>query len=240
VDNRALSRALAEAFRRAGGRILNAEVMAVQAKTVTTAAGRHDADAVIVAAGPWSAALGLPVMPVKGQMIALAPPPGGDIPDPVIWGNGVYLVPRPLVGESGRLLVGATMEEAGFDLTLTAAARDDLRARAEAILPHLKTWTLVEHWAGLRPRSPDGLPLLGRMANGVFAAAGSVPQRHPLRARHRRPPARPGAGPRRRHSRVRSPKVCLGDSHDRLHRRSRHPVAHPSRRRLAARQRFRL
>jgi glycine oxidase len=147
--------------------MLNAGVTAVEAKAVTTASGRHAADAVIVAAGPWSAALGLPVMPVKGQLIALAPPPGGDIPDPVIWGNGVYLVPR-----ADRVLVGATMEEAGFDLTLTAAARDDLRARAEAVLPRLKTWSLVEHWAGLRPRSPDGLPLLGPMANGVFAAAG--------------------------------------------------------------------
>jgi glycine oxidase len=85
----------------------------------------------------------------------------------VIWGNGVYLVPRP-----DRLLVGATVEEAGFDLALTDAARDDLRARAELLIPDLKNWTLVEHWAGFRPRSPDGLPLLGKTAGGVFVAGG--------------------------------------------------------------------
>jgi glycine oxidase len=57
-------------------------------------------------------------------------------------------------------------------MALAAAARDDLRARAEALIPGLKDWTLAEHWAGLRPASPDGLPLLGRLANGVFVAAG--------------------------------------------------------------------
>jgi glycine oxidase len=168
VDNRALTLALAEAFRRAGGRLLTGEtVTGVEAAAVFTASGRHAADAVVVAAGPWSATLGLPVRPVKGQMIALTPPPGAAMPAPVIWGNGVYLVPRP-----DRLLVGATMEQAGFDLTLTGGARDDLRARAERTAPVLKDWTLVEHWAGLRPGSPDGLPLLGRLANGAFAAAG--------------------------------------------------------------------
>lgn len=168
VDSRALTRALEEAFRQSGGTLLTGvEVTAVDAGAVVTPAGRHEADAVIVAAGAWSGTLGLPVRPVKGQMIALARPPGGSIPAPVIWGNGVYLVPR-----GDRLLVGATVEEAGFDLTLTEAARDDLRARAEVLLPCLKDWTLVEHWAGLRPRSPDGLPLLGRLANGVFVAGG--------------------------------------------------------------------
>jgi glycine oxidase len=174
VDSRALSRALAEAFRRAGGTLLTGvSVTNVEAGAVVIAAGRQEADAVIVAAGAWAAALGLPVVPVKGQMIALmspkdrAPPSGGDIREPVIWGHGVYLVPR-----ENRLLVGATVEEAGFDLTLTDAARDDLRARAEVLIPGLADWTFVEHWAGLRPRSPDGLPLLGRMGNGVFVAGG--------------------------------------------------------------------
>jgi glycine oxidase len=170
VDNRALSRALAGAFRRSGGKLITGvEVTGTEAGAAITGNSRHDADAVIVAAGAWSGALGLPVTPVKGQMIALAPPPDGDIPDPVIWGNGVYLVPRP---NEGRLLVGATVEEAGFDVSLTEAARDSLRARAEAVLPRLRDWTLVEHWAGLRPRSPDGLPLLGRMRNGACVAAG--------------------------------------------------------------------
>ena len=173
ADSRALSRALAEAFRQAGGDLVTGtQVTAVEAGAVVTPAGRHAADAVIVAAGAWSGRLGLPVTPVKGQMIALAPPSGAAIPEPVIWGNGVYLVPRPLMGERGRLLIGATVEEAGFDLSLTDSARDDLRARAEALIPGLKQWSLVEHWAGLRPRSPDGLPLLGKLASGVWVAGG--------------------------------------------------------------------
>ena len=168
VDSRALSRALAEAFARAGGTLLTgADVTAIEAGALITGTARHEADAVIVAAGAWASALGLQVAPVKGQMIALAPPQGVALPEPVIWGNGVYLVPR-----GDRLLVGATVEEAGFDLSLTDTARDDLRARAETVLPRLKDWALVEHWAGLRPRSPDGLPLLGQLANGVFVAGG--------------------------------------------------------------------
>jgi glycine oxidase len=168
VDSRALSRALAQAFRRAGGTLMTgADVQAVERGAVVTSEGRHQGDAVIVAAGAWAGGLGVAMTPVKGQMIALAAPPGGKIPEPVIWGNGVYLVPR-----TDRLLIGATVEEAGFDLSLTEAARDDLRARAQALIPGLKDWTLTEHWAGLRPKSPDGLPLLGQSSNGVFVAGG--------------------------------------------------------------------
>ncbi len=168
ADSRALTRALGLALAEAGGKVLtHAPVIAVQAGAAVTSTGRQEADAVIVAAGAWGGALGLPITPVKGQMIALACPPGEEIPDPVIWGNGVYLVPR-----ADRILVGATVEEAGFDLALTDAARHDLRARAEGLIPGLKSWTLAEHWAGLRPRSPDGLPLLGRTKDGVFVAGG--------------------------------------------------------------------
>ena len=71
-----------------------------------------------------------------------------------------------------RLTAWATVEQEGYDLGLTDTARNDLRKRAEAVLPTLKDWTLVEHWAGLRPKSPDGLPLLGPLANGVFVAGG--------------------------------------------------------------------
>ena len=57
-------------------------------------------------------------------MIALAPPQGHVLPAPVIWGHGVYCVPRPHLGENGLLLVGATVQEKGFDTTITAQARD--------------------------------------------------------------------------------------------------------------------
>ncbi len=103
----------------------------------------------------------VPIAPVKGEIIALAPPPGAVVPKQMIWGNGIYMVPRALDGERGRLLVGATVQEAGFDTNITDAARLHLRGRAESLIPSLKDWTLAEHWAGLRPKSPDGLPLLG-------------------------------------------------------------------------------
>ena len=134
---------------------------------VRTPYGHYRADAYLLAAGAWSGFLeDIPVTPVKGEMIALAAPQG--FAPPVIWGNGVYMVPR-----EGRLLVGATVQEAGFDTALTDAARDHLRARAAALIPACRDWPLAEQWAGLRPKSPDGLPLLGpsRLSN-LFVAGG--------------------------------------------------------------------
>ncbi|HET7084809.1 MAG TPA: glycine oxidase ThiO [Rhizomicrobium sp.] len=176
VDNRALGEALAIAFLKAGG-VLNANEAAVRLEpgpAVSTPYARYPADAVLVAAGAWSGLLDdIPITPVKGEMIALAPPPGQVLPAPVIWGQGVYCVPRPHLGENGLLLVGATMQEKGFDTTVTPQARDQLWAAARRLMPSLKDWVLADHWAGLRPKSPDGLPLLGRAAmDGVFVAGG--------------------------------------------------------------------
>ena len=90
------------------------------------------------------------------------------LPGPVVWGEGVYCVPR-----HGRLLVGATVEEAGFDTSLTARGRDRLRRAAESLMPALKGWDLADHWAGLRPKAPDGLPVLGATATpNLFVAGG--------------------------------------------------------------------
>lgn len=166
VDNRALARALAVAFQKAGGRLVtNEPVVALAGDGVRTAFGSHAGDAVLVAAGAWSRMLGVAVRPVKGQMIALR---GGKVGGPVVWGERVYLVPR---GE--LLLAGATVEEAGFDTSLDAAAARGLMAHAAELMPALKDWTLVDHWAGLRPRAPDGLPVLGPTNRpGLFVAGG--------------------------------------------------------------------
>ena len=172
VDNRALGEALAIAFLKAGG-ILNPNEAAVKIEAgrqaVLTPYGRYDGDAVLVAAGAWSGLLGnIPIAPVKGEVIALTPPAGAALPGPVVWGEHVYCVPR-----HGRLLVGATVQEAGFDTGITQAGRDRLRASAEKLMPALKDWSLADHWAGLRPKSPDGLPLLGETATqGLFVAGG--------------------------------------------------------------------
>jgi glycine oxidase len=181
VDNRALAYALTLAFARAGGTLLRNEavirfeIAQARAVAVLTPFARYEADAFVLAAGAWSGELaGLPaaalppVMPVKGEMIALAPPPGMVLPKRVVGGSDVYLVPR-----GGRLLVGATVEEAGFDTSLTPRARAWLLDRAAALMPALAGWEIADHWAGLRPGTPDGRPILGATAvPNLFAATG--------------------------------------------------------------------
>ena len=176
VDNRALGEALAIAFLKAGGAI-NANEAAVRLEpgpAVLTPYGHYAADAVVIAAGAWSGLLDdIPIQPIKGEVIALAPPPGAVLPVPVVWGEGIYCVPRPHLGEGGKLLIGATVQEEGFDTSPTVEARDQLRAAAQRLMPSLQDWALADHWAGLRPKSPDGLPLLGPTArDGVFVAGG--------------------------------------------------------------------
>jgi len=181
VDNRALVNALATAFQRCGGVLSTNETAVViegdgeRATAVRTPFALHEADAIVLAAGAWSADFkGVPngvlppVTPAKGQMIALAPPAGVKLPVHLIWGAGVYLVPR-----HDRLLVGATLEDAGFDTAPTDAARDWLIECAERVMPALSPWRLVDQWAGLRPASPDGRPILGATAlPGLFSATG--------------------------------------------------------------------
>ncbi len=181
VNSRALGSALARAFVRAGGTLrtneaaLRIESGRGRVHAVHTAVARYEADAFIIAAGAWSGQIeGLPpeavprVRPVKGQMIALAAPHGARLPEHVVWGAGVYLVPR-----DGQLLVGATGEDAGFDASLTQEAADWLSASALRVMPELKAWRLADHWAGLRPGSADGLPLLGPSGlDGLYVASG--------------------------------------------------------------------
>lgn len=176
VDNRALGEALTIAFLKAGGTLYPNEA-AVRFEAgrdgkvngVQTPYTRYRADAVLIAAGAWTGQLdAIPIQPVKGEMIALQPPDAAQLPGPVVWGEGVYCVPR-----HGRLLVGATVQEAGFDTSPTDAAREHLWSRAAKLMPVVAGWTLADHWAGLRPKSPDGLPLLGETRDaGLYVAAG--------------------------------------------------------------------
>lgn len=173
VDPRALAEALAVAVLKSGGTILPNEAVVTidqhggSAYAVRTTFGRYGADSFLLAAGAWTSLLhDLPVSPVKGEVLAFATPEGFQAP--IVWGPGVYLVPR-----RGRLLVGATVQEVGFDTTLTQAARETLRAKAEALVPSSREWPVMDHWAGLRPKSGDGLPLLGpsHLPN-LFVASG--------------------------------------------------------------------
>ena len=126
------------------------------------------------AAGAWAAQVaGIPhdclppVRPVKGQMLAVEVP-HGFVRRPV-WTPGVYLVPR----DDGRLLIGATVEERGFDTRVTAGGIAQLLNAALRAAPSLDGFSVSEQWAGLRPATPDGLPYIGATAlDGLFTAAG--------------------------------------------------------------------
>lgn len=177
VDNRALGLALAMAFEKAGGRLLTNEAVVriehrhARVSAVQTPFATYQAEAIILAAGAWSGLVetGIAaIAPVKGQMILLAPPPGQEPPGPMVWGHGIYAVPR-----GNGLAIGATVEDAGFDTGLTDEARETLRGAAERLMPALRGWTVSDQWAGLRPRAPDGLPLLGPTAiDGLWLASG--------------------------------------------------------------------
>ena len=177
VDNRALGLALAIALQKAGGRLVTNEAVVwierrnQRAAVAHTPFGRHQADAFVLAAGAWSGLLEeeiAPIAPVKGQMILLTPPSGAAPPDGVIWGNGIYAVPR-----GHALMIGATVENAGFDTGITQEARETLCDAARKLMPDLGKWTVSDQWAGLRPRAPDGLPALGPTAtDGLWLASG--------------------------------------------------------------------
>jgi glycine oxidase len=145
-------------------------VTAVRTGGVETSEGRIGAGQVVVAAGAWSGLLApTPVRPVKGQRLLLRQP--GRLQGLTIFGDQCYLVPKA----GGHVLVGATEEPgAGFDLRVTAEAVGRLARAACALLPPLGGAELVETWAGLRPGTPDRLPILGRLpgSDGVWLATG--------------------------------------------------------------------
>jgi glycine oxidase len=157
VDNRAVGRALRAAFLAAGGSLHEGRV-------VVLAAGAHSPDlpGLPEAARP-------PVRPVKGQMLALDMPPDSPILTHVVWGPGLYLVPRL----SGRLLVGATVEEKGYDESITAGGVFSLLEAAWRALPAIEELPIAETWVGFRPTSRDDAPILGPTSlDGLFVATG--------------------------------------------------------------------
>lgn len=141
---------------------------------VETAQGPLNAERIIICGGAWAAqvtaqlGVQLPVRPVKGQMIAYQAPKG--LVKRVILKDGRYIIPRG----DGLLLVGSTLEEAGFDKSTDEAALASLKHSAEAILPALAKCPVAYQWAGLRPGSPDGIPFIGALPEwpNVFVNAG--------------------------------------------------------------------
>lgn len=116
---------------------------------------RWSCAAAVNASGAWAAQLGAcGIEPVKGQMLLLAPMPRA--PTQILISDAVYLIPR----RDGQLLLGSTLEHAGFDLSTTAEARRWLMQEGERLWPGLRQAQPIRQWAGLRPRGPEGTPLI--------------------------------------------------------------------------------
>lgn len=176
VNNRLLAQALLAGCMAAGVVFRTASPVASITTRHHTATGVRlasgetvEADHVVLAAGAWSSQLQglpetLPVRPIKGQMFAvdaLGRTTEGRAAAPVqrvIYSERCYIIPR----DDGRLLVGATVEDVGFRKGATPRGIAELMLAAIEVLPVLADMPLVETWAGFRPMTPDGLPLLGR------------------------------------------------------------------------------
>jgi glycine oxidase len=182
VDNRRLCRALEIAIRRAGVHVhTGVEVRAVtvsgqRVTGVETVQGRLEADLVVLAAGAWSADIGnlAPrprVGPQRGQILALDQTRVG-LRHVLLTLGDPYFVPR----SDGRLVIGATREQAGWDASLTAGGVTWLLTRAIGVVPALAECPILEMWTGFRPLSEDGLPLIGPGAlDGLYFLTGHGP-----------------------------------------------------------------
>jgi glycine oxidase len=144
---------------------------------IQTADGRSfESAAVVLAAGCWSgraewipAEERPPVRPVKGEILTLRGSASEPVCERIVAGERVYMVPRA----DGRLIVGATVEERGFDTTLTAGGVHELLREAYRLIPEIAELELLEATAGLRPGTPDNAPLIGPSAtDGLLIAAG--------------------------------------------------------------------
>src|SRR5580692_550892 len=178
VDNRAMTQAVLEAARRSGVQFFSgSNVDAIwreggKCAGLTLKNEKIAAQWTVIAAGCFSAniegvATYAPVRPAKGQMIALR---ADDLKiERVLWSENIYLVPR----NDGRILAGATVEYTGFEKDVTAGGIEKILAGAIELSPGLANARVEETWAGLRPDSPDHLPILGPTdIDGLLIATG--------------------------------------------------------------------
>jgi len=183
VDNRKLAAGLRIAAEAAGATVHERTPV----KEISFAGGRADgvvlgdgtkvpADVVVLAAGAWSRTIGgltpelrPPVRPIKGQMLSLKMDAAAPLMTHVIWAPGVYMVPR----NDGRLIVGATVEEKAFDMSLTAGGLLTLLEAAWRTIPAIEELPIDEMWVGHRPGSRDDAPIVGPgPAQGLIYATG--------------------------------------------------------------------
>ena len=182
VDGRLLRHSLRRAARRRGATLIDgsAEIVRVGERVVgVRAAGQElPADAVILAGGAWSNALGdalglrLPIYPQRGQILHLDVPGATTSDWPVITGTYSHYI---LAFPENRVVAGATREhDSGYDYRMTAGGVHEALSEALRVAPGLGTATLHEVRIGLRPTSPDGLPIMGRLPglNNAYIATG--------------------------------------------------------------------
>ncbi len=180
VRNPRLARALAQDAVQRGVHIrtqtpaLNLKISNNRILGITTAAGKFSATTVVLCAGAWTGELSqiLPtpvdIRPVRGQMLLFKGKP--DTIHHMMLEENRYIIPR----KDGRILFGSTLEEAGFDKSTTKAARMELEQLAIQRFPVLKDFPVEQHWAGLRPAAPAGIPYIARhpQIDNLFINAG--------------------------------------------------------------------
>jgi glycine oxidase len=170
VDPRLLMQATLAAARRIGVKFReNTEVKEIRsnenAVEVLTTCGEFTSNTAINCRGAWA---GSPVRPRKGQMLYLQPAQS-NLLQHVVHAPDAYIVPRT----SGKILVGATVEDVGFDKSVAPSTIDGLLRAASRYLPELASAPIIDSWAGLRPGTPDNLPILGPSGKlGVYVAGG--------------------------------------------------------------------
>ncbi|HXY16192.1 MAG TPA: glycine oxidase ThiO [Terriglobales bacterium] len=175
VDPRALVTAALKAAKHhgvdvsSGSAVTKVVTLEGRASGVVTEKTSYSAPVIVNCGGAWAGQfppLRFPTRPVKGQMLAVAAP---RMLQHVIRAPEVYLVPR----SDGRILIGSTLEEAGYDKRTDASTIQRLHKAAIALIPALEGARILQDWAGLRPGTPDGLPILGATSvGGYFVAAG--------------------------------------------------------------------
>jgi glycine oxidase len=176
LDPRLLFEALRASAIHAGATFVHRVVRRVNPKSVVVDDTGHGdtitADAVIVCAGAWTPQVpgtDVPdsaIFPVHGQMVEVEGPAGAF--DAVVYGRGGYVVPR----RDGRVIAGSTMERQGFHKAVTVGGLAKVLTMVGALVPSLQQAPVRSTWAGLRPGSKDGLPLLGRQPSGLWLASG--------------------------------------------------------------------
>jgi glycine oxidase len=177
VDPRALTAAALHAAKHrgvdfsSGDAVTAVDISGGRVNGVTTKKTSFLAPKVVNCAGAWSGQIAphaFPTRPVKGQMLCLASP-SRDLLKHVVRSPEVYLIPRT----DGRIIVGTTVEEAGFDKRTNVATIQRLHRASVAMVPELRNAKLLEDWAGLRPGTPDALPILGLTTTpGYYVATG--------------------------------------------------------------------